>query len=198
MKIRLKKDLLDFPAGSTFKYAGDCRWEFLPKNDEVVPIESDGWLEEVLDSYKAYPKWFERIDETPLYWEPRKGDDIYFINEEGVVRKITNNLGMIDLGEIGNAFPTEEAAQAHVEYLKALTRVRKYIQENAYKMDVDVDEDGFFYEVIYDHDNQIFSPMLSKHYRSNPVLPLFSHPQDAQNIIDNHEDDLKTIFGVES
>lgn len=188
MKVKLKKSLPDYPAGTVFKYNHDhINWMPADKDEYVYD-----WLRVLLEEFECHPDWFERIDETPLYWEPEKGDRYFYVgtNGNGEVVLTTNEYFTLDKDRIsvGNAFPTQEAAQAHVEYLKALTRVRKWISEQGFEV-LGEGEPGY---------DLISSGMISTSHKDNPVLPKLKSMNDAHQVIDNCQDDLKTIFGVES
>lgn len=194
MKIKLKKDLPDYPAGTVFELNTVMdRWEFNNRDNFVV---GGGDIDKWLHDYQNHSDWFERIDETPLYWEPEDRKKFYFIHVDGKVDNLLfepsefehSGFPHSDALELGNAFPTKEAAQAHVEYLKALTRVRKYIQEHGIRTDC---KEKHGYEITS-------NGALSTPNKTNPVLPKIWGNNAANQVIDNCHDDLKTIFGVES
>lgn len=187
MKVKLLKDLPDYPEGTVLD-RDNTHWYYRE-------FPTPEYVSMLIDEHIAtggYTDWFERIDETPLYWEPEVGGGgFWYITSLGDVI----HSGAVAVArrhvEIGNAFPTQEAAQAHVDYLKALTRVRAYIQRHYFNSSGRV-------AITYMPEKGRFDPVWMTEHILPSELPLLRNPTVAEAVIQNCQDDLKTIFGVES
>ena len=79
----------------------------------------------------------EKLDEVlqikrNKVWRPKEGDIYWYLDKVGKICIdvwIESNIDYCKY-EIGNIFPTKEAAQAHVEYLKTRAALRRYAQEH--------------------------------------------------------------------
>ena len=93
-------------------------------------------------------------------WEIVKGDEYWFLDRDGEIgiNVWWNNIYNSRKYEIGNIFPTEEAAQAHVEYLKTRAALKHYAQEhNEGEIDWDnVEQDKWYiYYNYFEKKNKI-------------------------------------------
>jgi hypothetical protein len=121
----------------------------------------------------------------------KRGEYYYFIDSKGLVNR--NEEDDDDWDDYryltGNYFYTKEEAEQHLEYVKALGRVTRRIEE------LNVGEDGNW--LIYlRKGRKFFIPDNVQGYLYAFKLPYCATEQIAQQIISEYESDLKMIFGV--
>jgi len=134
-------------------------------------------------------------------WKPKDGENYKFIGIAGVVfsEPWAGGDGICKTRlEIGNVFPTEEAAEKHLEKLKAIQRIKVYIAENCEDFTPDWSDGQKKKWYIYCREKNILTcdATYSRNYGS--IIPLLVSWEDAQKVIDNCADDLKIVFDVKS
>lgn len=118
-RYKLLKDTPTLKAGTIFEER-----ESPDEYKELGQVVADGcltrpWL--TVSEINNFDEWFEEIPEKHERWRGGRGDDYYFINDEGVVcHEIDTNDGMDNYRyNIGNYFKTEAEAESYKKYLTA-------------------------------------------------------------------------------
>ena len=133
-------------------------------------------------------------------YEFEKYDKIYWLSADGFV--VTRKTGYIDKFESelkqGNIFRTKEKAIHERDKRKAIFKIKKYIYDNfGYDPTDWVDGDDKY--ILMWHDNGWKKKFeIESFYNWKPCSPIgyLKTEDQAQEIIDNFEDELKIIFDI--
>lgn len=130
-------------------------------------------------------------------WRASIGEHYCYVNGFGVHYWTENNDECDNYHwEIGNYFRTVAEAEAYRERQLAIGRVKRAVQKANESWEPDwSDFNQHKYEICYDHEIKEFGCNLWT--CSEPHSPFLMRNEDAvKNIIENHENDLKLIWGV--
>lgn len=113
---KLLKDTLTVKAGSIFEEE-----ETFDDEKRLVQVTKDGCqlsLSVVVKDINNFDEWFEEISEKHERWRGGRGDDYYFINDEGVVcHEIDTNDGMDNYRyNVGIYGRTKQELEAKLKY----------------------------------------------------------------------------------
>lgn len=125
---------------------------------------------------------------------PTEDSEYWYVNAQGSEVKDTWDDHPTDKKRlaIGTAFKTKEEAQAHVRYLKALTRVKG---SSSFKPNWD-DREQQKYCVYYEHTPASLEITIC--WTSNHIgVPVYyESEEDAQQAIKDHKEDFLILAGV--
>ena len=161
-------------------------------------------LIESIDKYGNSEMYKDKLEESfvPVVGgRPSYGDGYYLIEEDGEILDAYWGDNSTDnrLYEIGNCFPTKEAAQFAIEKQKLITTMRNYAGRDGWKPDWEKDKNGEYKEawyLYYDCDRRRIAPIYDTYINTGNIY--FKSAADAQYIIDNYKDELlKYYFEVE-
>lgn len=133
------------------------------------------------------------------YWEPKEGEEYFFYYGDGSVCSAKNQGYKTDENfiQISNCFRTKELAEKHVEYLKALTRVRKYIAENGLYWEPDwSNRDQIKYFLMFDFRSNTFESDWAHNLKRFSPIDYFKSIEDAKKVIKACNADLRIIWDV--
>ena len=129
------------------------------------------------------------------WWEPKKGEDYYFINDRGAILYDKYEDGFFDnfRVSVGNCFKTYFAADKYRDYLKADATIRKdeglLTPEHAAKSYT-----GYY--VCINENSQLRTDLWAFADEVNRMpanIILFDTIEHAQDSLDNHPDEWKII-----
>lgn len=133
------------------------------------------------------------------YWEPKE-DEWYFVClGDGSVRttKSEGHTSDENFIQVGHCFRTKELAEKHVEYLKALTRVRKYIAENGLYWEPDWSNgDQTKYILRFDFRSNTFGSDCWFDLKQFSPIGYFKSIEDVEKIITACDADLRIMWDV--
>lgn len=117
-RYKLLKDTLTVNAGAIFEEEGTIDDE---KRLRLVQVTKDGcqfgpWI--VIRDIINFDEWFEEIPEKHERWRGGMGDDYYFINDEGAIRReIDTDVGMDNYRyNVGIYGRTKQELEAKLKY----------------------------------------------------------------------------------
>ena len=185
-RYKLKKDTPAFKAGT------EC---YIEEAGNMVPCRGISYTIVHKDPLEMNPnilaEWFEEI--KPPRWKPEMDQTYYGISiGSSVFSEYWNDLTVDhDRFNIGNCFQTKEEAEKAVEYLKALAVVRG-------DSTVKFTKGKSNYYVVYNTTYNCLDVSDNVHLVKNGIfgLPYFATDEDARRSIEQHQDELLTIFGV--
>ena len=134
-------------------------------------------------------------DDSEKRWVPEDGDEYYHILNGKVAR--TQFTGRwdpdVDKVEIGNYYKTKEQAQKKVAELKAIESIRRAVSEefgyDPAKLVPKKDKTQIHYHDTAGGFNTHIGCSATK-------IGKFKKDEDAQFVIDNFEEELRCIFGL--
>lgn len=131
-------------------------------------------------------------------WKPEHGEKYASINDDGRVGLCSWLNDSIDRRRysIGNVYKTIEDAQAHVDKLKAIQRVKEYIAENCEVVEDVEDIKLIRWQIVYNIGSNKFFADGGYTWLNGSPFPYIKDRLDAQKVIDNCEADLKVIWGI--
>lgn len=138
-------------------------------------------------------EWEELLkarEEKSGVWKPKEGEQYYYVeSSNGDIYSYTNGNDNVDnsIFSLGGAFPTKEAAQKHLAYLKALQVLRGDTKGYEWK-------DGDYYAVYMSSDRKHL------YYGTYAIIRegiKFANSRDAQESISAHEKEWRIVLGVE-
>jgi len=132
-------------------------------------------------------------------WKPKYENKFAYVTEQGTVLEDWWTGWSCDeaIYSIGNVFKTIEDAQAHLNKLKAIQRVKGYIAENCEVVEDMEDVETVRWHIIYDMRDKTFFTVCERGWLRNSLLPhLKTSKDDAKKVIANCEADLKVIWGI--
>lgn len=135
----------------------------------------------------------EQINALPQgLWKPKKGEGYFFIKSDGCLDHDLYNNHPIDNRRlsIGNCFPTREAAERHVAWLKVTQRLRELA--GGFKPDWN-DHSQAKFKLCFDHIVKKWESCIF-YYCQNPGLIYFPTREAAQHAIDVLGDDLNVLL----
>jgi len=133
------------------------------------------------------------------YWEPKIGEYSFSYFTDGSVHSTKNEGSKADENIIkyGNCFRTEELVEKHLEYIKALTRVRKYIAENGLYWEPDwSNRDQIKYFLMFDFRSNTFESDWAHNLKRFSPIDYFKSIEDAKKVIKACNADLRIIWDV--
>jgi hypothetical protein len=127
------------------------------------------------------------------FFEPKEEEKYYFFDKFLKIDKEVNTLSSFDedLFSIGNCFRTEQDALDHLEYLKAIRRIKKYIHENG--MSYTINKSNYKYGIYYDFVNERWSETFGKDGMYFHVIPYLSRADHCYKLIQDCASDLEII-----
>lgn len=130
-------------------------------------------------------------------WKPEMEEKYFVVNDRGDVNKSWMSGDIFDQKRysIGNVYKTEAEAQAHVEKLKAIQRVKEYIAENCEVVEDVMDTTKEKFYVTYNPLDKSFGSWYQLAVDSH-TLPYLKTEADADKVIANCKADLKIIWGI--
>ena len=151
-------------------------------------------LEAKLEEMKAE---IERLENGwEMKYPYKDGDDYYFLSNNGNARydKWVDHSADKCRFNVGNVFPTEEAAELEAKRRNLLTRFRAFRDEcnNGWKPDWRKN-DAKYYFYISSTDGEIGINDIY-FYETFPLFGYFKNEQDAQRAIDLFGDEIKALF----
>lgn len=133
---------------------------------------------------------------------PKIGDEFFYLSGD-ICRSIRLPKGgdfEMTLRDTGNLFRTEEAAEKHLNYLKALQRVKEYIRKNDLGKEWGADGDNYFIGWITPetHENLIKGEFEWSYENTKQPHPYgyLKSIEACTQLIKDCEADLKIIFDV--
>lgn len=136
-------------------------------------------------------------------WKPKKGETYYYVtgvSDDNVHECRWDGIKYdTNLWSLGNCYKTEEEAEQADKRQKALIKVLGYIRENFgdWKPDWDrANQDKYHIAYTY-HDEKFISSDEYSMQSSALVLPHFQTAEQAQEIINKFEKELRLIWGIE-
>lgn len=145
----------------------------------------------------AVEEWLEEIRPEYKRWRGSRGNYYFLVTGVLSVDQDTELGSHTDTSRYryGNYFQTEEEAQAHADYLKALAVVRD--DAKGFKPDWESPETNKYIVGLH-HITGTLTVATHLCAQDNGVfgLPYFETREDAQRSIDIHPDQWKTIFGI--
>lgn len=135
-------------------------------------------------------------EEKKGLWKPETGEVHYMVDNDGDVRPVswTDKTWHQERYSIGNVYKTEAEALAHVEKLKAIQRVKKYIAENCEPFYADFNEFSQKEKDTYFESRK--TNLLNSGVVEVPIDKLALTTEDANKVAANCEADLKIIWGI--
>jgi hypothetical protein len=98
---------------------------------------------------------------------------------------------------VGDVFKTEQKAIQHCKKLEALAEIKHYIAENFEEWEPDwKDESEGKYHIFFDHFDNKFDWNWDNQFQGLSLLPYFKTKDEALEIINKFEEELRIIFGV--
>lgn len=154
------------------------------------------------ESYEAFKKQFIEPDKAIL-WKPEKGERYRYINSSGRALSHYFDNDWVDKHyySIGNMFKTEEEAEealktGWVAKRQAEVKILRYIAEHDLEFEPDwEDEYENKYSIYYSCRREGFD-VAAWNIHQYYTLPYFRTEEDAQQVIDNCENELRVLFGV--
>lgn len=151
----------------------------IPKDHIQTALEG-GWIEEAgqVDNWPQYGDQYSSLTAN--------GEEISSIWQNDECDQIRQALG--------NVFHTEEEAETHVRYLKALTRVKG---SSSWVPDWD-DRYTVKYHVLYNHNENELQPDPCNWMTHQPIgIPVwFPSIKAAEQAIKDHKEDFLILAGV--
>ncbi len=132
------------------------------------------------------------------YFEPKEGEKFYYISELSNPNWNFWCIDFINLLCIGNCFPTEALAQKHIDKLKAIQKVKKFIADNNLNTDIDWSDNTqtkFF--MYYDYDSKILRSTYNQWIKYQSTIPYLAKEEDAETLIRECKEELLLILEVE-
>ena len=170
--------------------------------------ESEKLMEEMKRIGEGFNKFIESIGEAlnKLFypkedeWKMKipfeDGDEYFALNHRGSIIETTWNNHCVDEErfELGNVFPTREAAELEAERRNLLTRFRTFRDEcnNGWKPDWRKN-DAKYYFYISSTDGEIGINDIY-FYETFPLFGYFKNEEDAQRAIELFGDEIKELF----
>ena len=161
----------------------------------------DGTEVEAKVTDKVYKEHFEKEEEV---WKPTDGDTYWYIETAGDVdgdidvdlfieanyRYSSDRFKSVTV-DVGNCFRTEEEAKAHLEYLKALTKIKR---SSSFEPDWE-DYLQTKYHIAYNHGGE---GLYITNYSTIqlPAIVFYETKEQAEQAIKDLEKEYKIIFGV--
>jgi hypothetical protein len=158
--------------------------------------------EQALAKIEELKRHVESLEKKKTVWDLEQGDGFWYVDDDGCV-----SLGEWEEGDpidsfslsIGDIFLTEKDAEAELEYRQAYQRVKEYIHDEGFEFGPDWDEARRKrWDIYYDHWVKEFFEDVDTDYQVQDRKGFyFKSKEDAENVIEHCEDDLKTLWGVE-
>lgn len=130
---------------------------------------------------------------------PVRGDRYYRILDHGLIicEYWYDGASYNNLWNSGNGFFTQEEAEKELARRQAKRRIQDFIIENGLEFNPDWGNDmEEKYYICFDHHKDDFA--YTSPYTFNYGLDFyFRSEEDAELVIDNCEDDLRIIFGID-
>jgi hypothetical protein len=158
------------------------------------------------ESFEAFKKQLLKKDKR---FVPAKGQEYWCVMSDGMSQRlswINDEYDLFRLGQ-GNVFKTEEGAEEHAEYLKAISDVTNYIYENDLQVEPDwEDKDQRKYVIQHDHngepffDNFRYCPVgfrCDTTQQTLSVLPFLKSFSAVSHLAYDKHKELNIIFKVE-
>lgn len=195
---RLKKDSLIFKAGELFELrpGRGSDESVLFKCGTDIALALDGEATTLQELISKDSEWFEEIEGA---WRPKPGEEYWQINDSGFVSDLGlewSNHGYDQRNlAIGNCFPTKEAAEKAVEWLKA----RKILFDDAKGFKPDWSSPWQKKYAVF-CDTMTMGKMLfvcHEAIAASHCGPYFATRDDAKASIEAHEKEWKIYLGVE-
>lgn len=121
-------------------------------------------------------------------WKPKNGEKHWWISVNGDVNSSPFTGEDMGAVEVGNVFPTREACEEHVRYLKALQVLRGDTKGYEYNYK----DDGKYWTI------GVFGRGMEPGYYSETLDVIkFGTQEDAQASLDAHRDSWAAVLGVE-
>ena len=185
-RYKLLKDTPTVKAGTIFEER-----ESPDEYKELGQVVTDGcltrpWL--TVSEINNFDDWFEEIPEKHERWRGGRGDDYYFISDEGAIRhEIDTNDGMDNYRyNIGNYFKTEAEAESYKKYLTA----RQVLLDDA--EGGKCIEYGKNWHAYYDTITKTYHPVHSISY-FYPGIIYFRTEEALEKSLKEHEEQWKTV-----
>lgn len=109
----------------------------------------------------------EKLDEVlqikrGKVWKPKRRETYWYIYSNGEINTDEWNDDEVDIArwEIGNVFPTKEAVEAYLEYLKTRAALKRYAQEHNDR-EIDWTDDEEKWGLVYDGENDLIDTYSS-------------------------------------
>jgi hypothetical protein len=132
-------------------------------------------------------------------WIPEAKKGYFYAGYFGTGKKLYYQQKMDKFNlAIGNMFETEADAAFYLKKLKALAKIKKYIADNFEPWEPNWDdssEEKFF--IYYLCSSESLDWSYTNVDREGLVLPYFKTSDEAIEVIDKFEPELRVIFGLE-
>lgn len=131
------------------------------------------------------------------FFEPKEGEQYYFVDPFGDIGESTSGYEPVlfdDRVLVGNCFRTEQDAKDHLEYLKAIRRIKKYIYENGMSFSPnweDSTEDKFYLK--YEFSILEWNIDGSSCNNRLPIIPFLRSHKDCVRVASTCSSDLEII-----
>jgi hypothetical protein len=126
---------------------------------------------------------------------PKDGDKYYYLDTLGGIESTTwayDNPSDKECLELGLVFRTKEEAQAHVSYLKALTRVKG---SSSFKPNWN-NPSQMKYRVYYEHGPKTLESTISWSSQNIGTPVYYESEEAAEQAIKDHKEDFLILAGV--
>lgn len=188
----------------------DTKGRFTGKKNVVnVPTEAESISAFIKDEVDRQVKAMMALirnevkTETPKevvqsgFFEPKEGEKYYFVDPFGDIGESTSGYEPVlfdDRVLVGNCFRTEQDARDHLEYLKAIRRIKKYIYENGMSFSPnweDSTEDKFYLK--YEFSILEWNIDGSGYNNRLPIIPFLRSHRDCVRVASTCSSDLDII-----
>lgn len=191
---KLLKDLPTFKAGSLFEMEDGSLYYYTKSGDSHWQPKVMAYHKKTLNRFpNILEDWFEKVEDRP--WEPKYGDDFWFLDEGGEVchmaRFSPNIVHSCNMIKIGNYFPNEIEAEDAAEWIKAFKTLRD--DTKGFKPDYK-QRDIEWCSVAYDL--MLRKLMVSRLFDDvgNPIV--FETTKDAHKSIETHPQEWLTFLSI--
>lgn len=191
MKYKLLKDTPTIKAGTIFEEV-TSDFDELKELVRITPIGAKTSPQFTIQDIDNFDEWFEEVEDN-LHYQPRNGEKVFCLNEEGDIYSFTFNdlLSHHKRLAFGFVYRTIEEAQKARERRLAEVRLR---QTSTFKPDFDNKRGGW--TVGYNHRLKmlICSNIISAD-SGEPVR--YATEEDAEKSIEENREDWLKYFGIE-
>lgn len=190
-----------FPCSTTTKKGIKITKNRLNKLNKPLTINK---MKKLLTELKAerdkLNKEIERLEQHKGTWRPKEGERYYYVDSFASVSESLWTYDSWDKARlaIGNVYRTRELAQAHVDYLKALTTIKHYIADNDLGVVPDwSDKDKCKYGILYNHEDYEFGS--SGNWETQELSPFgyLKSRKACDRLIEACKNELLTVFRYE-
>lgn len=192
---KLLKDLPTFKKGDLFRLSDKGSLFLVDPNPPHWKSQVMAYHHSTLEHFPNILKdWFEEVDDPNGRWEPKVGDEYFYIrsyNGEDICTTIWDNDDFDQsVNEIGNVFRTEDEAKKALEWLKA----RKVLFDDAKGFRPNwknIDEPKYNVDLVYNASSQPELEPWCMYYVKTTPGPYFATKEDAEASIKAHEKEWK-------